>query len=215
MSIRVILWDWNGTLLDDLGVSVRLLNTLLAENGYRQQYRVTEYQEIFGFPIEEYYKKAGFDFERHPYPVLARRYVQLYDAAARDCTLTLGARNLLGALQRAGLRQVVLSASPAELLRKQVEERDARGFFDELLGLSDIYAKSKVQLGLDWLRAQNIDPKTALMVGDTVHDAEVAAAMGVRCVLYAGGHQSPQRLRATGCPVVGSMRELPGEIFRE
>lgn len=50
------------------------------------------------------------------------------------------------------------------------------------------------------------------MIGDTVHDAEVAAAMGVQCVLYSGGHQPPARLAAAGCPVIPRLSRLPGML---
>jgi len=82
------------------------------------------------------------------------------------------------------------------------------GCFSALLGLGDIYAHSKVELGLDFLRRRGCDPQRALMVGDTVHDWEVAQAMGVRCVLCAAGHQPAEKLRATGAPVIPDLSHL-------
>lgn len=64
---QLVLWDWNGTLLNDLQLSIQALNRLLAENGYPQQFDTRAYRKIFGFPIQDYYRRAGFDFSRHPY----------------------------------------------------------------------------------------------------------------------------------------------------
>ncbi len=61
---ELILWDWNGTLLDDVDLCVDALNRLLAEFGYPQRYDHDQYRAIFGFPIEEYYIRAGFDFSK-------------------------------------------------------------------------------------------------------------------------------------------------------
>ena len=87
--------------------------------------------------------------------------------------------------------------------------RGLQGFFTELLGLADIYGVSKVQLGTDYLRRTGIDPAHCVMIGDTQHDAEVAAAIGAKCVLYTRGHQSRALLEAA-CPhVIDDLALLP------
>ncbi len=79
-----------------------------------------------------------------------------------------------------------------------------------MLGLADIYGVSKVQLGTDYLRRTGIDPAACVMVGDTDHDAAVAAAIGATCVLYTGGHQSRARLEAVCAHVIDDISQLPG-----
>lgn len=207
--LDVVLWDWNGTLLDDVDVCIRCLNRLLADHGYPQQYDLPQYREIFGFPIIDYYRRAGFDLARHPFPLLAERYMKLYLPAAEHCGLVPGARRTLEWFAANGVPQVILSASPLDTLQRQVAAQGLSGFFSELLGLGDIYAKSKVQLGLDWLQRAHIDPARALMLGDSTHDAEVAAALGVRCILTAAGHESRARLMAAGCPVADTPGQVP------
>ena len=167
----MIFWDWNGTLLDDVDFTHGCLNWMLEVHGYPQRYDLAAYREIFGFPIEEYYIRAGFDFAKHPYPELA--------------------------------------ASRRDYLIEQVAARGLQGFFTELLGLADIYGVSKVQVGKAWLDQSGIDPAACVMIGDTQHDAEVAKALGTKCVLYTGGHQSRARLEAV-CPnVIDDLAQLP------
>ena len=177
MTADLILWDWNGTLLDDVALCVDALNRLLRRYGYPQQYDLDAYRDIFGFPVEEYYVRAGFDFSRHPFPVLAESYMQDYLPHSAACPLAQGAREALEAFRAAGLRQVVLSASPADTLAHQVTQRGIRPYFDELLGLSDIYARSKVAIGLAYLQRSGFAPERCVMIGDSVHDAEVAQAL--------------------------------------
>ena len=204
-----LIWDWNGTLLDDLDFCVDALNWLLGQFGYPQRYDRAGYRAIFGFPIEDYYRRAGFDFARHPFPVLAERYMEHYIPGSMACPLAADAPAALAAARAAGCRQVVLSASPLPTLRRQVANLNAGGWFDELLGLSDIYARSKVELGRAWLARSGLDPASALLVGDTLHDAEVARELGARCVLCAAGHQPRARLEAAGLPVIDSLAGLP------
>jgi len=108
-----------------------------------------------------------------------------------------------------GWQQAVLSASRRDYLIEQVSARGLQGFFTELLGLADIYGVSKVQVGKAWLDQSGIDPAACVMIGDTQHDAEVAKALGTKCVLYTGGHQSRARLEAV-CPnVIDDLAQLP------
>ena len=198
----IIFWDWNGTLLDDVDFTHGCLNWMLETHGYPQRYDLAEYREIFGFPIEEYYLRAGFDFARHPYPELAARFMEHYNAGVeRHCPAMANAAATLAELQRRGWQQAVLSASRRDYLIEQVSARGLQGFFTELLGLADIYGVSKVQLGTDYLHRTGIDPAACVMV--------VAAAIGATCVLYTGGHQSRARLEKASPYVIDDLAQLP------
>lgn len=207
MRPELILWDWNGTLLDDVQLCMDALNRLLARYGYPQRYDRDQYRAIFGFPVQEYYARAGFDFSRHSFDELAASFMEDYIPASARCPLMEGARDALDAFANAGLRQVILSASPVPTLEQQAAQRDVTRYFDQLLGLGDIYAKSKVDLGLRYLQETGFDPARAVMIGDSTHDFEVARALGVGCVLQSGGHQPPEVLLGTGAPVVPGLRE--------
>jgi len=205
MMPELVLWDWNGTLLDDVALCVDALNRLLAQYGCPQRYTLGQYREIFGFPIRDYYVRAGFDFSAHSFAELAEAYTEMYRRDSAVCPLADGARDALEALRAAGARQVILSASQLDTLEQQVTARGVRPYFDRLLGLGDIYAHSKVEIGLsylDELKRAGALPRRMVMIGDSAHDFETARALGAACVLVESGHQSRRRLEATGAPVV-------------
>jgi phosphoglycolate phosphatase len=103
---------------------------------------------------------------------------------------------------------VILSASKETLLLEQLAQYpELDGCFDRVMGLTDIYAVSKVQRGVDFLREAGIPSDEAVFLGDTLHDAEVARAMGCQCLLIAGGHQKEETLRASGATVLPTLRE--------
>ena len=205
----MIFWDWNGTLMDDVDFTHSCLNWMLETHGYPQRYNLAAYRELFGFPIEDYYRCAGFDFARHPYPELATRFMEHYNAGVPGCAVTAHAVDTLQTLARMGWQQAVLSASRRDYLIEQVRARGLEDYFTELLGLQDIYGVSKVQVGKDWLRNSGVDPAACMMVGDTPHDAEVAAAMGTKCVLCTSGHQSRARLEKASPYVIDDLAQLP------
>ena len=204
----IFLWDWNGTLVNDVALCSQLLNSQLQRHGHAPLGGVEEYRRVFRFPIEEYYKDAGFDFARCSYRQLAAEYMQLYPARLLEGPLQPHARQVLAALAARGARQVVLSASEQAMLDEQLAHFGLTGYFEEVLGQSDFYGHSKVQRGLAWLAASGLEKERAVMVGDTDHDFEVAAALGSRCVLFAGGHQPRAKLAATGAPVIDDLRQL-------
>ena len=110
----MIFWDWNGTLMDDLDFTHGCLNWMLETHGYPQRYDLAAYREIFGFPIEEYYIRAGFDFARHPYPELAECFMAHYNAGVDACPPSAHAAETLAELSRQGwraCRAILLSCS--------------------------------------------------------------------------------------------------------
>ncbi|MGN0652790.1 MAG: HAD family hydrolase [Gemmiger sp.] len=213
MRPSLVLWDWNGTLLDDVDLCVDALNRLLARFGYSEHYNKEQYREIFGFPIQDYYLRAGFDFSRTPFSELAESYMEDYVPSSAACPLALGAEKALDLFEQAGVRQVILSASRLDTLEQQVSQRGIRSRFDRLLGLGDIYARSKVEIGLAYLKEEGFAPNSAVLIGDSLHDAEVAAAMGVRCVLQCAGHQPPAMLAQAGVPVVENVLDAAQMIL--
>lgn len=208
MLPKTVIWDWNGTLLDDVNICASILNILLTRHNYAPVEGIEKYKEIFGFPIEEYYKRAGFDFAKHPYNELAKEYMVLYRQHSEECSLSDGAKSTLQALQKLGVRQVILSASPIDLLHSQLEKYNLEQYFKDVLGLCDIYAKSKAELGCDYIKRSGIDISGAIMVGDSVHDAYTAQQMGIKSVLYCKGHEPKARLQGATDTVIDDLRQI-------
>ena len=104
---------------------------------------------------------------------------------------------------------MIISASQVDQLRAQVEHfPELQGVFDEVLGLSNQLAVSKVHLAVDYLARTGEKAEDCVFLGDTTHDAETAAAIGCRCILIEGGHQERNVLdTAENATVVGSLTE--------
>ena len=72
--------------------------------------------------------------------------------------------------------------------------------FVRILGLENHYAYDNREIGKVWVEKLEFKPHEVLFVGDTVHDHEVAVAIGVDCVLFASGHQTSENYRGVECP---------------
>jgi phosphoglycolate phosphatase len=213
---RHIIWDWNGTLLDDLDLSIAAMNRILARRG-RPAIDRAQYQAAFDFPVRDYYARLGLDVSQ--FAELGAEFIADYDRERWQCRLHAGAAEILAAIQAAGLTQSILSAYRQETLEEIVAHLGLTSRFVALTGLDNIYAHSKVELGRTWIQQARLSPDSILLVGDTRHDHEVATCLGVDCVLVAHGHHSLERLRTCvtdvlpDLPALGRWLELPA--FRE
>ncbi len=210
---QTVIWDFNGTLLDDVDAGIDSVNELLCERGYAPIPSREVYRETFGFPIREYYARIGFDFERHPYEVLAPLWVEKYLQWVKNAQLYEDVLPTLTELRTHGVRQIVLSATERKMLEGQLASLGILGFFEEIFGLDNIHAASKLSLAEKW-RSEHPNERV-LLIGDTDHDVEAARAIGVECVLVARGHQSKRRLKMLDVPVLENLGEVMNAYFKE
>ena len=205
-----LVWDFNGTLYNDVFESIESANDLLAAHALPPIRSVEDYRALFGFPIVDYYRRLGFDFEKTPYAELAVEWVAYYLERSKRSTIYPDVPDVLSRVKQAGISQLILSATERGMLERQVELLGIRPYFDGLLGLDNIHAASKTALAREW-RQRHPDAKV-LFLGDTDHDVETAAAMGAECVLIARGHQSAEKLERLGVPLFADLRELVASI---
>ncbi len=206
-----LVWDFNGTVLDDVRHGINCVNPMLEARGLPIIPDVDTYRELFGFPIDDYYRRLGFDFEKEDYDtVLAPEWVALYLAGEASCPANHGVAETIAAADALGVCQIMLSASNLDQLKGQLARLGLSGAFSEVLGLDNIHARSKTHLATAW-KAANPDARP-LFLGDTEHDAAVAAAIGADCVLFTGGHQSRRKLSECGVPLIDCIEEILGYL---
>lgn len=201
-----ILWDFNGTLFDDVEACIGSENVLLARRGMPLIRDVGHYHSLFGFPIIDYYRRLGHDLERESYDDLAVEWVEQYIKLSGGCGLCAGARGLLDAFRARGTPQLILSATHIDMLRSQLRALDIDSYFSELLALDNINAHGKTHIALEW--TARVRPENPVLIGDTTHDFETARAIGAECLLVEGGHQSRAALEKCGVPVFANLMAI-------
>jgi phosphoglycolate phosphatase len=204
---RHLIWDWNGTLLDDAWLCREIMNHQLNRRGL-PVLSAERYEEIFDFPVEKYYRAVGFDWSRESFQEAGTEFIQKYEQRKQECTLQPGGEVLLADLAAGGWSQAVLSAYSHHTLEEFLRHFGIRQYFRSVAGSRDHYAVGKVGHGLKMLEELHVSPRETLLIGDTTHDAEVARAMGVDCVLVPCGHNSRTRLAGCGVPVVENLGAL-------
>ncbi len=187
MKYTDIVWDFNGTIIDDVEAGILSVNKMLSDRGLPTIPDRERYKEIFCFPIVEYYRKCGFDFEKEPYEVLAPIWVEQYLIHSPNSPMQEGVREAIELFESLGLRQHILSASELNMLCSQLESFGIKDRFDTIYGLDNIHAHSKTELAKRW-RSEHPNARV-LFIGDTKHDYATAEVLGADCALICCGHQ--------------------------
>ncbi len=206
--IRNIIWDFNGTLLDDLDLCLEIINVLLERRSIKPLSR-ERYLEIFTFPVREYYLAAGMNFEDEPFEAVAKEYMDIYLSRVCHTPLHTGTGFVLNRFRENGFEQIIMSAMEQEELLRVVRCNGIEEYFRQIFGISNHLGGGKLELTRKVMQLTGFNPETTCLIGDTLHDMEVAREAGIYCILIANGHMSEKRLAATGLPLAGDIRELP------
>lgn len=203
-----IIWDWNGTILNDLDMCVKIINELL-EQHKMSTITTEQYKDVFTIPVENYYKAIGFDFDKKSFAVIGKEWMDEYERRKYDyAEIHPDAKDIISKIHQNGQSQSILSAYMQHTLEELVDYYNLSDYFDYLVGAGDIYAYGKVEQGKMLMQKLGLQKGESILIGDTIHDYEVAQEIGADCLLTAEGHQTYERLASTGCKVIHSLKEL-------
>lgn len=201
-----IIWDWNGTLLDDNHASLSALNAILLRRGL-ESVDLDYYRKNFAFPVRYFYESLGVKIECEDWDALAQEYHDAY----HECELRLAAdaKDALEFVRDNGVSQAVVSAMREDYLISDMDRFGIRPYFESVLGTNNLDGCSKLSRIRDYVALAG-GREEYVVIGDSLHDKEVADAIGARCVFYGGGSHDPSRLREFGVvadTLVGAVRE--------
>ncbi|MGD0833644.1 MAG: HAD hydrolase-like protein [Candidatus Dormibacteria bacterium] len=213
-----VVWDWNGTLLDDAAAVIAATIAAFAEAGLPE---VTEesYRRHFTRPIRLFYERLiGRSVDPDEWVRLDHAFHDRYHVLCDACSLTAGALESLELVRERGWTQSLCSMLPEQYLVPEVERHGIGGYFlrvDGLRGGERGGTKTRHLAGhLDRLAPR---PSRAVLIGDTVDDAVAARDAGVDCILLDGGaglHTSGE-LATAGVPVVATLAQAMALVVDE
>ena len=131
--MTTVIWDWNGTLLDDIDLCINSINKLLINRNLPIVEKET-YREIFSFPVQDYYKALGFDFKKEDFSIPAHQFIDLYKTGFDSCGIQKNALEVLQNFKEKGIHQFVLSAMEHEMLEKTLMGK----------GISEYFKRSRI-----------------------------------------------------------------------
>lgn len=202
-----LVWDWNGTLIDDLGVVVGAVNRALEPFG-AGPIGPEDYRSHYTRPVVRFYERLlGRPVGPEEWRRLDELFHDAYKEALPSLELTGDARKALEMARRSGATQSLCSMFPHDELLPVLERQGVDGYFLRVDGLRTVGGGEKAWHLEAHLEALPFPLDGVVVIGDALDDARAAIAVGVRCVLYDGGSHHRSELEAAGMPVAASLVE--------
>ena len=158
---------------------VEVLNSLLSKIG-KPSLSMETYQRHFNFPVVHFYEFLGFETDGDHFEDLSQSFIAQYEARwLKECNLHKDADRLLTKMISLGITHSVLSAAHEDALHVGTRHfRHIQSHFTDLLGTDNIYAEGKIARAIKWIEGTAWKRNEVLLIGDTLHDFEVAKAIG-------------------------------------
>ncbi len=212
MKFKHIIWDYNGTLLNDVKLCVEIINEMLEARSLKTM-SVEDYRRLFDFPVKDYYKRIGFDFKKESFEKVGTEFIIQYDKRSCTTELQLGAADLIKDISNAGIKQSVLSARKKEQLDEELGKFGIAHYFENIFGLDDHYAGGKTEIGKQLVEKINLPLNEILLIGDTTHDCEVAKMLGISAITVSNGHHQSQKLKKCEFRIFNNLSEARSYIL--
>ena len=191
-----LLWDWNGTLLDDTALCLRALNGMMEARGLKP-ITLDYFRAHFAFPSRNFYNFLGMTTSDETWDAMAQEYHDRYHEVAAE--INREAREALTYAKDFGFRQSIISALRQDFLTAEVNKFKLRNFFDYAYGSDNLNGGTKIERAcelVERLKREGFIRGPLVLIGDSLHDKVTADAVGARSVLFSGGSHSAERLAA-------------------
>lgn len=207
METSHLVWDWNGTLLDDLPIVVEAVNRTMTQFGL-EPIDAGDYRNHYTRPVRRFYDRLfGRVIADEEWLRLNTGFHDAYFELAHEADLAPGAREAIDLLESSGWTQSLLSMSPQDWLDGIVSSLGIQDRFEIVDGLSGATGGLKAPHLEAHLEILGIEGSSAVVVGDTPDDVAAARHVGARAILFHGGSHHMEVLVAEGVPVAETVEE--------
>lgn len=206
-----LFWDYNGTLIDDVGVSLNSVNDMLKKRNMNC-ITLEQYRSYIDTPISKFYEHL-FNLDEVPFDLISYEFLLGYEKYIGENPVMCGAKELLSYFSDFGCFQAIISGSRQGIIEDGIKRYGLFNYFDLISGSSDHYVKSKVKRAEEIAKNHCKICDDILVIGDCVQDFEVSEALGANCILLSAGHQSREDLQRTGAVVVDKLTDVMNILY--
>lgn len=206
MKYKNVIWDYNGTIINDAQLAVDAENIVLESYGLPKitlEYYLAECE----MPLIKFYNKI-FDMEKYDFREIAYRFISAYDSLFETADVFPEVRDKIKLFSDMGIRQGVISGFETKRLADSLSHFGLDKYFEFMSGSYGIEAGNKSERAVRVLDKYGFKPEETLFIGDMYHDYETANKAGADCVLIAKGHQGYDVLKSYDIKVLKSAEDL-------
>ena len=214
MSIKLVVWDWNGTILDDVGITVQAINSGVLPLLNLPEMTVPQYQDVFEVPIIKNYLSLGVsETEFHAKSeAISQAFHSHYEPLAAHAHTRRNIQSTLAQLQATGIHSIILSNHTLEGIYLQLARLELEKYFVTVLANDDIeqvHRTGKQHRVENYLSHQHFQPHEVVIVGDTAEEVTIGKSLGLHTIVITEGFSSRVRLEAAKPDyIVSSVNEI-------
>lgn len=212
-----VVWDWNGTLFDDLTIVVQSVNATLERFG-AGPIAADDYRDHYTRPVHRFYDRLlGRAVTEEEWEWIDRTFHDVYRNLLHLGDLTHDARAALDAVAGEGQSQSLLSMWWHDELVPMAGRLGVAAYMARIDGNRGEAGETKaahLSSHLTRLRSEGWRVGGAVVIGDSLDDAVAAAEAGVDAVLYDGGSHHRHELEAAGVPIADTLLDAVGAALR-
>ncbi len=199
-----VVWDWNGTLLDDFSVRLECVNYTLASFDFAPM-TADDYRRCITRPIRDFYESALGALATERYRSLARVYSQCWRSRIVEAELTSDALAAIEAVNTHGTQSLLSMAYHDELVEDMARVGLDPAHFTLVAGSRTDDGVLKADSLSVHLESLQLDPTRVVLIGDSLDDAAAARSVGCSVVLFEGGTHHRRDLESVGVPVANTL----------
>lgn len=191
----LVVFDWDGTLIDSTATIARSIQAAAADLGLP----VPDFERashVIGLGLRDALALAVPDLEPSRAAAFSERYRVHYLAAEDQFDLFDGARELIAALGTRGTQLAIATGKSRAGLARALDAARLHGVFAATRCADQTHPKPHPAMLLELTDELMVAPERTLMVGDTTHDLQMAAAARTHAVGVTHGAHPVEQLRA-------------------
>lgn len=203
--IKLVAFDWNGVIIDDLKAIVKCTNLVL-EHYKLPLTTIRGYQKNFDVPIRKFWENSKLDldfYDKHQDEIHDIFFCHYNPLVEDKCLTRVGTKSLLTWLSKNKIKTLIFSNHHVPGIKKQMKRLGLNGLIDDILGREGLHDKVHMRSRhketklINLLKNYKIKPKEIMVIGDTDEEIDIGNRLGYITVALTGGHHSVKRLKAS------------------
>lgn len=205
---ELIVFDWDGTLMDSAAAIVRAIQAACRDLGLTEP-TDTQARHVIGLGLADALQHAVPDLPAARYPEMVERYRHHYLSRDHELLLFDGVETMIGDLGAAGHRLAVATGKSRAGLDRALNHSGLRASFHASRCADECFSKPHPQMLEELMLEFAMTPDQILMIGDTSHDLQMAANAGVAALAVSyGAHPVEHLLEHAPLACLHSVDEL-------
>ncbi len=204
--IKDIMWDFNGTIIDDVKPALYSVNDMLTKRGL-PEINIEQYYSYMDTPIIKFYENV-LDVEKETFETIASEFASGYKKHIPVNCLMENVEKVLKYAKDNGIKQYLLSSSNETTVTTMINKYNLNNYFDVVSGANNHSADSKIERGKKLISDYKINIENLIIIGDTLHDYHFAREINSKCILTTRGHQGKEQFKESNVIIIDDMIEV-------